>query len=810
MTINYSVRQLFFVIILTLFSSFHGFSQCFQIQSILVDACGEQEGLNEMVRFKVGTAALNTNNLTVEWPNNPWQGLIKNSVTAAKVATLNADIIAAGGCGQLIEPTAGVLPANATVILVTSYNLDPALNSFGALADTIYIIFQNNANTINGHFANYGTNGTLIRTLDMSFGSCSDTVSYSRALLVTPTGTNAAADGATVVYTPTGTANYINNGCSAPVQPFTVDAGPATLSACTGTTLALTGIAEGQQSVTWSAPSGTFSSPTTLATNYTINAAPGTTVTLTLTVTNSCGATITDTIVLTVNNGTTPTFTAIPAFCAGSVAPVLPTISTNGITGTWSPSTVSNTIGGTYTFTPTAGQCASAFSITTTVNATVTPTFTAIAPFCSGTTAPVLPTTSTNGITGTWSPATVSNTAGSTYTFTPTAGQCASAFSITTTVNATVTPTFAAIAPFCSGTTAPVLPTTSTNGITGTWSPATVSNTAGGTYTFTPTAGQCATPLIISITVSTGNIAPVFSPIAPFCNGSTAPVLPTISTNGITGTWSPATVSNTAGGSYTFTPAAGQCAVPLTINITVNPSVTPDFPAVLTACEGILAFPTLEPVSNNGITGSWNPSVITTEGFYVFTPDPGQCATAFTTTFSFSKINFELDQRCIAGKYIIQVAPLSASFDLNNVTYIWNDPNGNTVGNDENALNVTDLLNATPAAETFPITYTLTVRTPEGCELTQPAIVYGIFCSIPKGISPNGDTKNDSFDLTGLGVKDIVIFNRYGTKVYSRHNYTNEWKGQTDNGKTLPDATYFYVISKDNGESVTGWVYINK
>ena len=743
MTINYSVRQLFFVIILTLFSSFHGFSQCFQIESILVDACGEQEGLNEMVRFKVGTAALNTNNLTVEWPNNPWQGLIKNSVTAAKVATLNADIIAAGGCGQLIEPTAGVLPANATVILVTSYNLDPALNSFGALADTIYIIFQNNANTINGHFANYGTNGTLIRTLDMSFGSCSDTVSYSRALLVTPTGTNAAADGATVVYTPTGTANYINNGCSAPIQPFTVDAGPATLSACTGTTLALTGIAEGQQSVTWSAPSGTFSSPTTLATNYTINAAPGTTVTLTLTVTNSCGATITDTIVLTVNNGTTPTFTAIPAFCAGSVAPVLPTISTNGITGTWSPSTVSNTIGGTYTFTPTAGQCASAFSITTTVNATVTPTF-------------------------------------------------------------------AAIAPFCSGTTAPVLPTTSTNGITGTWSPATVSNTAGGSYTFTPTAGQCATPLIISITVSTGNIAPVFSPIAPFCNGSTAPVLPTISTNGITGTWSPATVSNTAGGSYTFTPAAGQCAVPLTINTTVNPSVTPDFPAVLTACEGILAFPTLEAVSNNGITGSWNPSVITTEGSYVFTPDPGQCATAFTTTFSFSKINFELDQRCIAGKYIIQVAPLSASFDLNNVTYIWNDPNGNTVGNDENALNVTDLLNATPAAETFPITYTLTVRTPEGCELTQPAIVYGIFCSIPKGISPNGDTKNDSFDLTGLGVKDIVIFNRYGTKVYSRHNYTNEWKGQTDNGKTLPDATYFYVISKDNGESVTGWVYINK
>ena len=48
-------------------------SQCFQIQSILVDACaGSQEGQNEMVTFQVGSTALSTANLSVNWPNNSW------------------------------------------------------------------------------------------------------------------------------------------------------------------------------------------------------------------------------------------------------------------------------------------------------------------------------------------------------------------------------------------------------------------------------------------------------------------------------------------------------------------------------------------------------------------------------------------------------------------------------------------------------------------------------------------------------------------------------------------------------------------
>ena len=61
-----------------------------------------------------------------------------------------------------------------------------------------------------------------------------------------------------------------------------------------------------------------------------------------------------------------------------------------------------------------------------------------------------LPTTSNNGITGTWAPA-LNNTATTTYTFTPAAGQCATTTTLTITVNAAVTPTFTAVADICSG-----------------------------------------------------------------------------------------------------------------------------------------------------------------------------------------------------------------------------------------------------------------------------------------------------------------------------------------------------------------------
>ena len=200
-------------------------------------------------------------------------------------------------------------------------------------------------------------------------------------------------------------------------------------------------------------------------------------------------------------NGT-PSFSfgTTNTICSGANVPVLPNTSTNGIVGIWSPSIVSNTVSDTYTFTPNAGQCANTTSYIVTVNQNVTPTFTAIAPICSGDALTALPTTSNNGISGSWSPA-IDNTTTTTYTFTPNAGQCATTTTQTIVVNQNVTPTFTAIAPICSGDALTALPTTSNNGISGSWSPA-IDNTTTTTYTFTPNIGQCATTTIMNIIIN--------------------------------------------------------------------------------------------------------------------------------------------------------------------------------------------------------------------------------------------------------------------------------------------------------------------
>lgn len=68
---------------------------------------------------------------------------------------------------------------------------------------------------------------------------------------------------------------------------------------------------------------------------------------------------------------------------------------------------------------------------------------------------------------------------------------------------------------------------------------------------------------------------PVFNQIAAICSGAPVPMLPTVSLNGIIGTWSPSTVSNEFTSTYIFTPNPGQCAVSTTIVIVVVPFETP-------------------------------------------------------------------------------------------------------------------------------------------------------------------------------------------------------------------------------------------
>ncbi len=499
---------------------------------------------------------------------------------------------------------------------------------------------------------------------------------------------------------------------------------------------------------------------------------------------------------VTVNPNILPTFDAIPAICANATAPVLPTSSNNGFTGTWNPATVSNTATGTYTFTPDAGQCATTTSANVTVIPNVIPTFNPIADVCYGTTAPSLPSTSINGITGTWNPTIVSNTTSGTYVFTPNAGPCATKATLTINVT-TIIPTFNAIAPICANTTAPVLTSPSTNGITGSWNPAIVSNTSTGTYVFTPDAGQCATTAFLTITVNP-IITPSFTAISQLCSGATSPILPLTSNNSISGTWNPTTISNTVSGTYTFTPTAGQCAIGTTLSVTVTPNTTPTFTAIAPICLDSTR-PVLPTTSNNLITGTWNPAIVsnTASGTYTFTPTIGQCGltTTLNITVNPSPTDIVLKPTDVVNDGpdgIIEIMSITSGiapyqYSFNNSTFTTNTTYSNLAPGD----------------------YTITVKDSNGCEFSKVVTISSI-CLFPNVITPNGDTFNDTFNLKGCDVLKLELFNRYGRKVNSYTNYTDQWDGTSSAGEALPDGTYFYVAEIKGGTSKSGWVFITR
>ena len=294
-------------------------------------------------------------------------------------------------------------------------------------------------------------------------------------------------------------------------------------------------------------------------------------------------------------------------------------LSLDTTTGTFTPST--STVGAYFVSynLPQVGGCPGAISTTRVEIVLPVPTFTQAPPICLGGTSAPLPTISLNGITGTWSPA-IDNTVTTTYTFTPDVGQCATTTTMIIGVG-TVAPTFTQVAPICSGGQLAALPTTSSNGIIGTWSPA-INNTATTLYTFTPNSNFCSSVFNMTIVVTPPNLIPIFSAVAPICNGATLAALPTTSVNGVTGVWSPA-LNNLATTTYTFTPSLAQCALTTTLTIIVNPilGVTVNSPTV---CSGLSTTVTATPSLPGTYTYAWTvPAGVT---------NPGNVASFNTTT----------------------------------------------------------------------------------------------------------------------------------------------------------------------------------
>lgn len=499
------------------------------------------------------------------------------------------------------------------------------------------------------------------------------------------------------------------------------------------------------------------------ALNYTFTDGPadGSTCTITATFSADPACTGTTTVVKAVTNPPAPTITKTPADCNNqeqstignyvatntyTFSPAGPTIGAGGV--------ISNAPAGTtYTITVSSNGCGTStatFTNNPKLNAT-TPTFTNPGPICSGD-AFTLPTVSNEGVGGTWSPV-ENSTATTTYTFTPAAGSagCASSTTMTVQVVAGNSVVFATNpGPVCEGTTF-TLPTTSSNGITGVWSPA-INDTITTTYTFTPNPGQCAADTTMTVVVKQApNI--IATPLSQtICSGERINVKITSDSAGAVIGWTPTVTTVTGANSgtgnvindqlfytgatsetitYTVIASLNGCSsAPITVTVTVNPA----------------------PSTASTVTLSASPTVV----------DEGN-----TTNLNVTMTPY------VAG-----------------VLYNWTPPQD---------LNCTDCPNpiATPTKDTW---YAVTLTTPAGCKITDSVFVkFKIKCGdifIPTIFSPNGDGANDVFKVYSrcLHKMQLTIYDRWGNKVFYSDDITEGWDG-TFQGKMMNTGTYVYKVT---------------
>lgn len=105
-------------------------------------------------------------------------------------------------------------------------------------------------------------------------------------------------------------------------------------------------------------------------------------------------------------------------------------------------------------------------------------------------------------------------------------------------------------------------------------------------------------------------------------------------------------------------------------------------------------------------------------------------------------------------------------------------------------------------------TYSVVVTDRNGCSATGAKTLTpgGKGCYEGIGaITPNNDGKNDRLLITcASSVSNrLIVFNRWGQKVFEQASYNNGWEGTDDKGENLPDGGYFWVleVKESNGST---------
>lgn len=131
------------------------------------------------------------------------------------------------------------------------------------------------------------------------------------------------------------------------------------------------------------------------------------------------------------------------------------------------------------------------------------------------------------------------------------------------------------------------------------------------------------------------------------------------------------------------------------------------------------------------------------------------------------------------------------STDDTPMTYSWNFGDGSPLSQETNPEHT--------YSQTGEYIIELEVVNNNGCEdtISKKVIIHPDFAVYaPTAFTPNGDGKNDSFEVKGIGIKtyQIQIYSRWGELIYESKNLSDQWDG-TIKGTPAPAGSYVYKIT---------------
>jgi gliding motility-associated-like protein len=273
-------------------------------------------------------------------------------------------------------------------------------------------------------------------------------------------------------------------------------------------------------------------------------------------------------------------------------------------------------------------------------------------------------------------------------------------------------------------------------------------------------------------------------------------------------------VSQANAGTYTVVASSnkGCPAAPVKVEVTIVPKVVAGISDNISICAG----ETTQLTASGGLYYKWTPSAGLDHDDI-----PNPVANPLeTTTYNVNVSNDGCNDDTRSIKVTVRQNPVADGGGDKKIFEGQSVKLNGTVKGDEissilwsPATGLDNPASAMPIANpTDDITYTMTV-TSQNCGISTSTVFVRVYkkVTVPNTFSPNNDGINDLWNIEALTTypeSSILVFNRYGKKVYQSKGYSKAWDG-TYNGSALPEGTYYYIIDlKNNTPKLSGWVFI--